>query len=175
MGKCSDIETSKETGFLARLSNHLSIHSWGNTSDRKATWTHLVAGACGYLPSTLGQHLLGHQSAFQVSLTPLCLTDMFLASSAVLSLSNTTGHQDWVSVGRFIPRLAPKDVEWGTGCLDKSRSTGPISSIALEEILLVGSYHTSPLEGQRKEMERKQKLIPAWLQCTCSECSLPAK
>lgn len=43
--------------------------------------------------------------------TPLpCLTDTLLASSAVLYI--TTAPQDWVSVGRFIPRLAPR----GAGC-----------------------------------------------------------
>ena len=38
-----------------------------------------------------------------------CLTDMFLATSAMPSLSITTGHEDWVSAGRFILLLAPGD------------------------------------------------------------------
>lgn len=102
-----------------------------------------------------------------------CLTDIFLATSALPSLSITTGHQDWVSVRRFILLLASGD----SGCGTRNgvswqqqvyRHTPLFQTqqlpITLEEIFLAGSFHTSPLGGgQGKETERKQKLIPAWL------------
>lgn len=67
----SDIKSRNETGFLTRLSNCLSIDSWGTTSDPEDAQMH--SGGRGlFLPPALSLCSQGHLFVFQVNITPFC-------------------------------------------------------------------------------------------------------
>lgn len=91
-GKCPDIKSRNETGFLTRLSNCLSIDSWGTTSDPEDAQTHPGgSGLCLPPPlSLLTETPLCFPDEHYSSLP--CLIDVFLATSDVPSLSITRVH-----------------------------------------------------------------------------------
>lgn len=80
MGEYPDLKSGSETDFLTRLSGCHFTDSW---EMHRHT---LVSGACVcLLPRVLCSQ--GHLMVFQVQFTPSCLTEVFLATSAVPSLS----------------------------------------------------------------------------------------
>lgn len=108
-GKCSDIKSKNKTGFLTRLSNCLSIDSWGTSSDPEDAQTH--SGGRGlFLPPALSLCSQGHLFVFQVNITPFCHASSTCFLPPLLCLPSPSPEftqQNQVSAGRFTLLLTP--------------------------------------------------------------------
>lgn len=153
-GKCSDIKSRNETGFLTRLSNCLSIDSWGTSSTQKMHRHTLGAGVCFCLLPWVCAHrgtCLFSRSTSHLSAMPHRHVSCHLCCAFPLHHQSSPSRIRPVQEGS--PSFLPQDTlaaGWGIRCVDKGRSAPFPASVTSHQTGINTSadpFHTSPLEG----------------------------